>query len=63
MTGSSRISRRSGPIRPLYADPAEQNVGSVRLLEKVGFKRMPPHEQPPPDNGITHILLVLDGTP
>lgn len=50
-------------IRPLYADPAEQNVGSVRLLEKVGFKRVPPEEQPPPDNGIIHILLVLDGTP
>ncbi|WP_328990823.1 GNAT family N-acetyltransferase [Kribbella sp. NBC_01245] len=50
-------------VRPLYADPAEQNVGSVRLLEKVGFKQVPPEEQPPPDNGITHILLVLDDSP
>ncbi|MFC0628666.1 GNAT family N-acetyltransferase [Kribbella deserti] len=50
------------PIRPLYADPAEQNVGSVRLLEKVGFQRVPPEQQPPPEDGIQYVLHVL-GSP
>lgn len=38
--------------RPLYADPHQGNVGSVRLLEKCGFERV----------GIVHeefVLLVL----
>jgi RimJ/RimL family protein N-acetyltransferase len=41
--------------RPLYADPVVENVGSVKLLEKVGFTR----------SGIVrhgeneHVLLVL----
>jgi RimJ/RimL family protein N-acetyltransferase len=43
--------------RPLYADPAEQNVGSVRLLEKVGFHRAA--EQPPSKDGVLYVLLVL----
>lgn len=42
--------------RPLHADPFAGNTGSVRLLEKVGFRRAGSewhgeHE---------HIMLVLD---
>ncbi|CAL9460699.1 hypothetical protein SUDANB58_02641 [Streptomyces sp. enrichment culture] len=45
--------------RPLYADPFSGNTGSVRLLEKHGFRRTGTvrygeHE---------HIMLVLDGNP
>ncbi|MBN3929379.1 GNAT family N-acetyltransferase [Streptomyces verrucosisporus] len=45
--------------RPLYADPFAGNTGSVRLLEKYGFRRTETvrygeHE---------HIVLVLDKAP
>ncbi|MGW0586190.1 hypothetical protein [Streptosporangium sp. NPDC002607] len=27
-------------LRPLYADPFSGNIGSVRVLEKCGFRRV-----------------------
>jgi RimJ/RimL family protein N-acetyltransferase len=50
-------------IRPMYADPVEGNTGSVRLLEKLGFRRV---DVPEPDTTTydgevhQHVLLVLD---
>jgi RimJ/RimL family protein N-acetyltransferase len=43
---------RAEPVRPLYADPHEGNTASVRLLERLGFRR----------EGLSegHITLVLD---
>lgn len=43
--------------RPLYADPFAENTGSVRLLEKHGFRRTGTvlHGE------AEHIMLVLDG--
>jgi RimJ/RimL family protein N-acetyltransferase len=38
--------------RPLYADPHEGNVGSVRLLERCGFERTGTDEA-------GHVMLVL----
>ncbi|WP_030905357.1 GNAT family N-acetyltransferase [Streptosporangium amethystogenes] len=32
--------RQEEPIRPLYADPFSGNTGSVRLLERCGFRRV-----------------------
>lgn len=52
------------PIRPLYAHVAEHNVGSVRVLEKCGFRRDRVHEAkapaPAPDHGITELVFVLN---
>jgi RimJ/RimL family protein N-acetyltransferase len=47
-------------IRPLYAHVAVRNVGSIRVLEKGGFRR--DHEQEPadPDDGIEEHIFVLD---
>ncbi|MFI5845516.1 GNAT family N-acetyltransferase [Catenuloplanes sp. NPDC051500] len=42
--------------RPLYADPFEGNAGSVRLLEKTGFRR----DGVITHGGKTHLLFVLD---
>jgi RimJ/RimL family protein N-acetyltransferase len=33
---------REVPARPLYADVAVHNVGSIRVLEKCGFQRIEP---------------------
>jgi RimJ/RimL family protein N-acetyltransferase len=43
--------------RPLHADPVTTNTGSVRLLEKHGFRRAGTFRHG--DN--EHVLLVLDG--
>ncbi len=48
------------PARPLHAWVAVQNVGSVRVLEKCGFRRVrqePAHE---PD-GVAEVLMELGG--
>ncbi len=49
-------------IRPLYAHVAVHNVGSVRVLERCGFRR--DHEQeaeaPAPDDDIEELIFVLD---
>ncbi|MFI9454714.1 GNAT family N-acetyltransferase [Amycolatopsis sp. NPDC052450] len=41
------------PVRPLYADPVETNVGSVRVLEKCGFRLLSEKDG-------EHVLLVLE---
>ena len=47
--------------RPLYAQVAAHNVGSVRVLEKCGFRR--DHDQeaqaPAPEDGIEEFIFVL----
>jgi RimJ/RimL family protein N-acetyltransferase len=40
--------------RPFYADTAETNIGSIRVLEKCGFRRLPEVEIP------GEILFMLD---
>ena len=49
-------------IRPLYAHVAAHNAGSIRVLEKCGFRR--DREQkakaPAPDDGIEEFVFVLD---
>jgi RimJ/RimL family protein N-acetyltransferase len=50
------------PVRPLYAHVAVHNVGSIRVLEKCGFRRDRPQEAevPPPEDGIEERIFVLD---
>jgi RimJ/RimL family protein N-acetyltransferase len=47
--------------RPMYAHVVAHNVGSIRVLEKCGFRR--DHEQesaePAPDDGIEEFIFVL----
>ncbi|WP_328721813.1 GNAT family N-acetyltransferase [Streptomyces sp. NBC_00247] len=45
--------------RPLHADPHVGNTGSVRLLEKHGFRRTGTVEYGENE----HVMLVLDGSP
>jgi RimJ/RimL family protein N-acetyltransferase len=49
-------------IRPLYAHVARHNVGSIRVLEKCGFRRDRAQEAsaPAPDDGIEELIYVLD---
>ena len=49
-------------IRPLYAHVARHNVGSIRVLEKCGFRRERAQEAPAPapDDGIEELRYVLD---
>lgn len=37
------------PDRPLYAHVVKTNLGSIRVLEKCGFERLPDGEGPDPD--------------
>lgn len=48
-------------VRPLHADVAVHNVGSIRVLEKCGFRRVAAQDVPPStmDDGVEEILLVL----
>ena len=48
-------------IRPLYAHVARHNVGSIRVLEKCGFRRDRAQEAtaPAPDDGIEELIYVL----
>jgi RimJ/RimL family protein N-acetyltransferase len=48
--------------RPLYAHVAVHNVGSIRVLQKCGFRRDHVEEAkaPPPDDGIEEFVFVLD---
>jgi RimJ/RimL family protein N-acetyltransferase len=48
--------------RPLYAHVAAHNVGSIRVLEKCGFRRDRTQEAkaPAPDDGVEEFIFVLD---
>jgi RimJ/RimL family protein N-acetyltransferase len=50
------------PIRPLNAHVAEHNGGSIRVLEKCGFRRDRAQEAkaPAPDDGVRECIFVLD---
>lgn len=50
------------PIRPLYAHVVAHNAGSIRVLEKCGFRRDRAQEAkaPAPDDGIEELVFVLD---
>jgi RimJ/RimL family protein N-acetyltransferase len=45
--------------RPLYAGVAKHNVGSIRVLEKCGFKLSHSVEQASHDADASHVLLTL----
>ena len=49
-------------IRPLYAHVVRHNVGSIRVLEKCGFRRDPGEEAKvsAPDDGIEELIYVLN---
>jgi RimJ/RimL family protein N-acetyltransferase len=49
-------------VRPLYAHVAEHNSGSIRVLEKCGFRRDREAEAraSAPDDGIRELVFVLD---
>jgi RimJ/RimL family protein N-acetyltransferase len=49
-------------IRPLYAHVAVHNVGSIRVLDKCGFRRDRVQEAkaPAPDDGIEEFIFVLN---
>jgi len=49
-------------IRPLYAHVAVHNAGSIRVLEKCGFRRDRVEEAttPAPDDGIEELVFVLN---
>lgn len=49
-------------IRPLYAHVAAHNVGSIRVLEKCGFRRdrALEAEEAAPDDGVEEFIFVLD---
>ena len=48
--------------RPLYAHVAAHNVGSIRVLDKCGFRRDRAQEAnaPAPDDGIEEFIFVLN---
>ncbi len=50
------------PVRPLYAHVAVHNVGSIRVLDKCGFRRDPAQEAEAPasDDGVKEYIFVLD---
>jgi RimJ/RimL family protein N-acetyltransferase len=53
------------PSRPIYAHVAVHNAGSIRVLEKCGFRPVPAHEEPHPAAGaddVEEVLLVLEET-
>jgi RimJ/RimL family protein N-acetyltransferase len=49
------------PIRPVYAHVAVHNAGSIRVLEKCGFRRdrVQEAEAPSPEDGIGELVFVL----
>jgi len=49
------------PARPLHAHVAAHNLGSIRVLEKCGFRRDRELEAaaPPPPDGVEELILVL----
>jgi len=47
------------PTRPLHAWVAVHNVGSIRVLEKCGFRRVAQESQQPADDEVAEVLLTL----
>ena len=49
-------------VRPLHACVAAHNIGSIRVLEKCGFRRDLSQEAnvPAPEDGIEELAFVLD---
>ena len=49
-------------VRPLYAHVVAHNVGSIRVLEKAGFRRdrVKEAKAPPPHDGIEELVFVLE---
>jgi RimJ/RimL family protein N-acetyltransferase len=53
-------------LRPLYAYVAVHNVGSIRVLEKCGFRRVQAqdvHSSTADTGKVEEVMLVLDATP
>lgn len=49
-------------VRPLHAHVVAHNTGSIRVLEKCGFRRDRALEEPgPSDDGVEELCFVLDG--
>jgi RimJ/RimL family protein N-acetyltransferase len=61
MTRSLMIFLEQVTIRPLYARVAEQNLGSIRVLEKCGFKVIG-HDNGLPYEGreVQEVIMELD---
>lgn len=45
-------------IRPVHAYVAAHNVGSIRVLEKCGFRKVT-HEDPQPADGVAEVPMML----
>lgn len=54
-TAAVRLFLNEEQVRPLWADPVERNVASVRLLERLGFQRVRTLDE----EGGRHVLLTL----
>lgn len=50
------------PERPLYADVLRTNTGSIRVLEKCGFRAVPADDLPP-DADPVELAMRLDAQP
>ena len=50
------------PVRPLHAHVAAHNTGSIRVLEKCGFRRDRAQEATTPasDDGVEELVFVLE---
>jgi RimJ/RimL family protein N-acetyltransferase len=55
-TAALRLFLTRETTRPLYADAYVGNTGSIRVLEKCGFRRLGPLH----DDGPEHVRYVLD---
>ena len=51
------------PSRPLYADVAVHNLGSIRVLERCGFRRLPTQDVESPaaiPDGVEELVFILE---